>query len=73
MTIKMHRVDFLKQLHKDLTNEYISYNAGEMTQDEYLVKIKPIDQAIDDFEMATLQDTLALRGSSSLLSQKPES
>ena len=60
-------------LRNKLTQEYHAYREGFISQQEYLKRIKPIDQAIDNIEMSTLQGTLALRGSSSQLSQQPES
>ncbi len=73
MIIKKYSANSLKQLQKSLTDEYISYKAGVISEIEYCARAKPIDEAISKLEMATLQDTLALRGSSSLLSRKPES
>jgi len=54
----------LLQLQKMLEEEYQQYKLGEITQKEYLMRIKPIDQEISKIEMSTLQDTPALRGSS---------
>ena len=59
----------LQQLHKQLEAKYHSYQSGTISEREYLDRIKPIDQAIDNIEMSTLQDTPALRGSSLQLSQ----
>ena len=59
----------LSVLRNRLTQEYYTYVEGLISQQEYLKRIKPIDQAIDNIEMSTLQDTPALRGSSLQLSQ----
>ena len=53
----------LLQLQKMLEEEYRQYKLGEITQKEYLMRIKPIDQEISKIEMSTLQDIPALRGS----------
>ena len=52
-----------------LMQEYITYKEGRISQQEYLKRVKPIDQAIDNIEMSTLQDTPALKEPSSQLSQ----
>ena len=62
----------LLQLQKMLEEEYRQYKLGEITQKEYLVRIKPIDQEIGKIEMSTLQDIPALRGSSLLHFQMQE-
>lgn len=55
----------LKNLQKLLEENYRQYKLGEITEKEYIIKAKPIDQAIDKIEMAILlQDTLALKESS---------
>ncbi len=59
----------LQQLQKTLMNEYLSYRAGAISEKEYLTRAKPIDMAIGKLEMSTLPGTLALKGSSSQLSQ----
>ena len=53
----------LFRLKRVLMSEYLSYKGGDITEQEYLIRAKPIDLAIDKLEMATLRDTLALRGS----------
>jgi hypothetical protein len=63
----------LRLLQKMLEEYYSQYRSGEITEKEYLILIKPIDEAIGNLEMATLQDILALRGSSSPHSHTPES
>ena len=63
----------LYQLHIMLEKEYKQYKDGLISEKQYLTLIKPIDQAIDNIEMSTLQNTLALKGSSLLLSHKQES
>ena len=53
-------INSLKLLQKILQENYKLYISGEITEKEYLTRIKPIDQAIDKIEMATLlQDTPA--------------
>ncbi len=47
----------LQQLQKKLMDEYLSYKAGVITEKEYLIRAKPIDEAIGNLEMATLRDT----------------
>lgn len=54
----------LLQLQKMLEKEYRQYRLGKITQKEYLMHVKPIDQEISKIEMSTLQDIPALRGSS---------
>lgn len=56
----------LLQLHKMLEEEYRQYISGNITEKEYLIRVKPIDKAIDELEMSTLQDIPVLRGSSLL-------
>ena len=56
-------------LRKRLMQEYHTYVEGQVSQQEYLKRVKPIDQAIDNIEMSTLQDTPALKEPSSQLSQ----
>ncbi len=60
----MHRNNTLQQLQKMLMDEYLSYREGTISEKEYLIRIKPIDKAIDNLEMATLRDTPALKESS---------
>ena len=69
----MYITNPLKLMQKMLEENYKQYTSGEITEKEYLCRIKPIDEEIDKLEMSTLQDTLALRGSSLLLSHKQES
>jgi len=69
----MYILDPLKIMQKMIEENYTLYVSGEITEKEYLCRIKPIDEEIDNIEMSTLQDTLALKGSSLLLSHKQES
>ena len=62
----------LRLLQKMLEEYYGQYRSGEISEKEYLALIKPIDQAIDNLEMATLRDIPALRGSSLPQVRKPE-
>ncbi len=63
----------LDHLHKRLELAYKWYKNGIISEEDYLVFIKPIDQAIDSLEMSTLLDTPVCQGSSSPLSHMPES
>ncbi len=63
----------LQQLQQELESEYFFYRSGSISEKEYLERARPIDKAITELEMSTLQDTLALKGSSLLLSRKQES
>ena len=54
----------LNQLHQELEKKYHSYKSGAISEKQYLALIKPIDQAIDNIEMSTLQDNPVLRESS---------
>ena len=51
-------------MQKMLEEYYEQYSSGEITQKEYLFRIKPIDKEIDKLEMATLQDIPDVRGAS---------
>ena len=62
----------LKLMQKMLEENYRQYISGEITQKEYLVRVKPIDKEIGRLEMATLQGTLAWRGSSLQHALKPK-
>ena len=46
---------------KELEAQYRQYRSGKISEKEYLVRIKPIDMAIGELEMATLQDMSVLR------------
>ena len=54
----------LDQLHTILEKEYKHYKDGLISEKQYLSLIKPIDQAIDRVEMATLQELPVLKESS---------
>lgn len=45
----------LSKLRKRLHNEYHLYTLGLINKNEYCIRVKPIDHAIDRLEMATLQ------------------
>ena len=49
----------LQIMQKMLEENYKLYLLGEISQYEYLVRIKPIDKEIGKLEMSTLQDTSA--------------
>ena len=57
----MYYSDELLNLQKILMKEYVSYRAGDITVQEYLIRAKPLDKAIGKLEMSTLQDTLAYK------------
>lgn len=54
----------LKLMQKMLEENYMQYTSGEITQKEYLIRIKPIDKEIQKLELAILQDSLVLKESS---------
>ncbi len=60
--------ELLQHLHKRMFMEYFLYRAGAISQKEYCERVKPIDDAIDKLETATLQGSLVLKESSLLLS-----
>ncbi len=62
----------LLYLQRILAKEYSLYRSGLISDNEYLHRVKPIDQAIDSLEMATLQDIPVLKGSFSPYTQKQE-
>jgi hypothetical protein len=53
--------DNLETLHLQSAKLYLNYRSGLLSLDEYLEKIKPLDRAIDQFELiylsCHLQDT----------------
>ena len=51
----------LQIMQKMLEENYKLYLSGEISQYEYLIRIKPIDKEIGKLEMSTLQDTSALK------------
>jgi len=53
--------------------EYISYKQGDITEEEYLIRAKPIDMGIGTLEMSILRDTLGLKESFLPHIQKPKS
>jgi len=50
-------------LHRSLMYEYVAYKKGDITQEEYLIRVKPLDIEIAKLEMATLQGNLVLQES----------
>jgi CTP:phosphocholine cytidylyltransferase-like protein len=44
---------------KELEVQYRQYCSGKISEQEYLDRIKPIDRAIGELEMATLRDNPA--------------
>ena len=63
----------LLQLRKRLMAEYLLYKHGQISQGEYCLRVKPIDKAIDECEMSTLQDILVWKESFSPHSHKLKS
>ena len=59
-TIMAHIDKPLGLLQKMLEEYYGKYSSGEISEKEYLTLIKPIDEAIDNIEMATLLDSSVL-------------
>jgi len=59
----MYITDPLKLMQKMLKENYKQYINGEITEQEYIRRIKPIDEAIGKLEMATLQDIPVLKES----------
>jgi len=53
----------LKVMQKLLEENYKLYKEQEISEKEYLWRIKPIDEEITRLEMATLRDTLVWRES----------
>ena len=68
----MYITNPLKLMQKMLEENYKQYISGEITEKEYLIRIKPIDKEIGVLEMSTLRDIPALREASLLYSQMRE-
>ena len=62
----------LRLLQKMLEAHYGQYRSGEITEKEYLSLVKPIDEAIGNLEMATLQGTPVWKEVFSQYSQMPK-
>ena len=71
--MKTNRYEMLLDQYRLLEREYKRYSTGEISKEEYLRRAKPIDEAIDQMEMATLQGTITSKESSSPHTPKPES
>ena len=56
----MFITDPLQLMHNMLEENYLLYQSGKITEKEYLISVKPIDETIGKLEMAILQDTLVL-------------
>ena len=56
----MYILDPLKIMQKMLEENYKLYISQEITEEEYLIKIKPIDEFIAKMEMKTLESRLVL-------------
>ena len=63
----------LRHLQKRLEEEYRLYRSGDISEKEYLKRARPIDQAIEKLEMATLWEILVTTRSSSPPSVKQRS
>ncbi len=61
-----------KLLQKMLEENYKLYKSGEISEKEYLTRVKPIDEAIGELEMATLRGTPLWKEAFSHYFQKPE-
>ena len=58
--LSMIFIEELGRLYNDLMREYIAYREGDISQEEYLLRAKPIDRRIAEMEMSTLQGNFAL-------------
>jgi len=47
-------------MQKMLDENYKLYSSGQITEEEYLIRIKPIDESISKMEMKTLESRLVL-------------
>jgi len=56
----MYILDPLKIMQKMLDENYKLYSSGQITEEEYLIRIKPIDESISKMEMKTLESRLVL-------------
>jgi hypothetical protein len=66
----MYITDPLKLLQKMLEEYYRQYRSGEISEKEYCIRAKPLDEEIGRLEMSTLRDTPVLKGSSLLHSRE---
>ena len=53
----MYILDQLKIMQKMLEENYKLYISQEITEEEYLIKIKPIDESIAKMEMKIMEHT----------------
>ena len=58
----MYILDPLKIMQKMIEENYKLYTSGEITEEEYLIRIKPIDDAIDKMEVSIMKKELELSG-----------
>ena len=56
----MYILDPLKIMQKMLDENYKLYMSHKITEEEYLIRIKPIDEAIAKMEMKTMESRLVL-------------
>ena len=56
----MYVLDPLKIMQKMLEENYKFYTSGQITEEEYLIRIKPIDAAIGKMEMKIMENKLVL-------------
>ena len=56
----MYILDPLKIMQKMLEENYKLYISRQITEEEYLIRIKPIDESIAKMEMKTMESRLVL-------------
>ena len=54
----------LYTLYRQELSLFASYQTGKLTKEQYLTYIKPLDKAISEIEMATLQGNQVLEKAS---------
>ena len=56
----MYILDPLKIMQKMLEENYKLYTSHEITEEEYLIRIKPIDESIAKMEMNIMEGSVVL-------------
>jgi hypothetical protein len=56
----MYILDSLKIMQKMLEENYKLYTSNKITEEEYLIRIKPIDKSISKMEMKIMEHKLVL-------------
>jgi hypothetical protein len=56
----MYILDPLKIMQKMLEENYELYTSDKITEEEYLIRIKPIDESIAKMEMKIMESRLVL-------------